>query len=117
MKDFRIKDREWQEGIIRLIKIAKVPIVPIRFFDRNSTLFYFLGVIDWRIRSIRMPHEIFNKQNQKPRIGIGSIISVEEQEQFTDSKSFGNFLRKSVYDMPEPVFYTSRNALNILIAT
>ena len=113
IKDFRIKDREWQEGIIRLIKIAKVPIVPIRFFDRNSTLFYFLGVIDWRIRSIRMPHEIFNKQNQKPRIGIGSIISVEEQKQFTDSKSFGDFLRKSVYEMPEPVFYTSRNALNI----
>lgn len=108
----RVRDRAWQESILKLIQMAKVPIVPIRFFDKNSPLFYFLGVINWRIRLIRMPHELFNKSRQTPRIGIGRIIPVEEQEQYADSKSFGDFLRKAVYDMPLPESYTPRTALH-----
>jgi len=100
LKDFSIEDRPWQESVLKLIQLAKVPVVPIRFCDKNSWLFYFLGLIDWRIRSIRMPHEVFNKNKQQPRIAIGKIISVEELSQFTDLKSLGDFLRKSVYDMP-----------------
>jgi putative hemolysin len=113
IKDFRVRDREWQENIIRLIKIAKVPIVPIRFFDKNSTLFYFLGLINWRIRLMRMPHEIFNKNKQIHRIGIGEIISVEEQNQCLDIHLFGNLLRKAVYNIPKPASFTPRSFLDI----
>ena len=105
LKDLRVRDREWQISIIKLIQLAKVPIVPIRFFDMNSPLFYFLGLINWRIRLIRMPYELFNKWKQQPRIGIGKIITVEEQEQFKDNRSFGAFLRKTVYDMPKPTSF------------
>ena len=112
IKDVCVRDREWQESILKLIQLAKVPIVPVRFFDQNSTLFYFLGVINWRIRLIRMPHELFNKSEQKPRIGIGHVISVEEQEQFSDYKSFSAFLRKAVYEMPMPTSFTPRTVLN-----
>jgi hypothetical protein len=109
----RVNDREWQKSIIKLIQLAKVPIVPIRFFDQNSLFFYFLGVINWKIRLIRMPYEIFNKSRQKPRIGIGKILSVEEQEHFKDIKSFSTFLRKSVYEMPEPMLYTPRKVISL----
>lgn len=47
LKDMTIRDREWQEPLIRLIRKASVPIVPIRFFDHNTTLFYLLGLINW----------------------------------------------------------------------
>ena len=33
LKDCCIRDREWQEPVIKLIAKAQVPIVPIRFFD------------------------------------------------------------------------------------
>lgn len=102
LTDLHVRDREWQESILRLIKLSKVPIVPIRFFDKNSPLFYFLGLINWRIRLIRMPHEVFNKKGKQPLIGIGKPITVNEQNQFTESKSFGVFLRKAVYEMPLP---------------
>jgi putative hemolysin len=113
IKDRCVRDREWQESILKLIKKAKVPIVPIRFFDKNSTLFYFLGLINWRIRLIRLPHEVFNKDLKRTRIGIGEVISVEEQKNFTDVESFGEFLRKAVYDMPEPIVYTPRAVMDI----
>jgi len=111
LTDLYIRDREWQQNILTLIKSVKVPIVPIRFFDKNSPLFYFLGVINWKIRLTRLPHELFNKRKQEPRIGIGNIVTVEEQEQFTDIKSFGTFLRKVVYEMPSPTSYTPRSSL------
>lgn len=106
-RNLRTSDREWQKSIIRLIQTAKVPVLPIRFFDYNSKFFYFLGVINWRIRSLRMPYELFNKQKHHPRIGIGELITVEEQEKYKDYKSFGAFLRKSVYGMPKPVEFVS----------
>ncbi|MDR1678495.1 MAG: lysophospholipid acyltransferase family protein [Prevotellaceae bacterium] len=106
-RNMQLLDREWQESVIRLIRMAKVPVLPIRFFDGNSALFYALGLIDWRIRTLKMPSEIFNKQHQYPRIGIGKLISPDEIASFTDAKSLSNFLRKSVYDMPLPKNFSS----------
>jgi putative hemolysin len=111
LRELRVRDREWQKSILSLIHSVKVPIVPIRFFDKNSSLFYFLGIINWRIRLIRMPRELFNKRGKVQRIGIGNIISVKEQEQFTDGRSLGTFLRKAVYEMPVPPSFTPRTSI------
>jgi putative hemolysin len=113
IKELCVRDREWQQSIIKLIQMAKAPIVPIRFFDMNSPLFYFLGLINWRVRVIRMPYEIFNKQKQRPRIGIGKIITVEEQAKFKDNRSLGAFLRKTVYDMPRPTSFIPGSELKV----
>ena len=34
-----VVDKPWEEGAIKLIKKAKVPVVPIYFHDKNSRLF------------------------------------------------------------------------------
>jgi putative hemolysin len=111
LKNFRIRDRKWQASILRLIHSVKVPIVPVRFFDTNSLFFYFLGLINWRIRSLRLPYELFNKKEKEPRIGIGNIISVQEQEKLSDAGALGTVLRKSVYEMPVPVSFIPRTML------
>ncbi len=111
IKDLRIRDRTWQKSVLHLIHSAKVPIVPIRFFDTNSSFFYFLGVINWRIRLLRMPFELFNKKGKVHRIGIGNIISVEEQKQFIDGESLGVFLREAVYNMPLPDSFIPQTSL------
>lgn len=107
-KILKVRDREWQETIIRLIQMAKVPVLPIRFFDQNSHFFYFLGVIDWRVRSFRMPSEIFNKDRQFPRIGIGEWLTAEEIALFKNSKALGKRLRDAVYKMPLPAAFIPR---------
>jgi putative hemolysin len=113
LRDLYIRDRVWQESILHLIHSVKVPVLPIRFFDNNSPFFYFLGMINWKIRSFRMPSELFNKRKHEQRIGIGDLLSVKELEQFSDTKSLGIFLRKAVYGMPEPSSYIPRNFLNV----
>lgn len=104
LKEMRIRDRQWQEGVLHLIHSARVPVLPVRFFDGNSPFFYFLGLLNWRVRLLRLPYEVFNKRGQRPGIGIGNIISVEEQERFHNPHALGEFLRKSVYEMPVPSF-------------
>ena len=97
LKDGCIRDREWQEPVIRLIKKLRVPIVPVHFLDRNSDFYYLLGLIDWRIRLLRLPSEVFNKSGRPARIAVGNVIPVNQQDGFTDISAFRNFLRSSVY--------------------
>ena len=99
-----ISDRTWQPAIIRLIARAHVPIVPVHFIDGNSFLYYILGLIDWRIRLLRLPAELFNKQHQPTRLYIGNPIGVDEQEKFLSThtmEEFGQWLRHIVYEAKE----------------
>ena len=98
LKDCCIRDREWQEAVIKLIKKLNVPIIPVHFIDRNSNFYYSLGLIDWKVRLLRLVAEVFNKRGKHTRIAIGTVISPEEQSEFTDIRQFGSFLRNKVYN-------------------
>ncbi len=98
LKDRCIRDREWQEPVIRLIKKLNVPIVPVHFIDRNSDFYYSLGLIDWKVRLLRLVAEVFNKRGKRTRIAIGNVISPEQQAEFTDIDKFGCYLRNKVYN-------------------
>lgn len=102
LRDGCIRDREWQLPILRLIKKVEVPVIPIRFFDGNSMFYYLLGLISWKIRVLKLPSEVFNKKGKTIRIGVGNIISVDEQRKYNDIDEFGKFLRNSVYEMQMP---------------
>lgn len=106
-----LSERDWQDSAIRLIQKARVPIVPIRFFDRNSNFYYALGLLDYRIRFARLFHELFNKKGSQPRLAIGETLSVEEQSAHPDLNDFKDFLRRSVYDMTMPEQFTLRSEL------
>ena len=98
VKEGCIRDREWQEPVMRLIKKLNVPIVPVHFLDNNSYFYYSLGLIDWRLRLLRLVPEVFNKRGKRQRIAIGEIISPEIQTEFTDLARFSIFLRNKVYN-------------------
>ena len=105
-----LQERPWQEAALKLIRKAKVPVVPIRFFDHNSWFYYALGLIDYRLRFVRLFHEVNNKQGTFPRLGIGETITAEQQNALSDEE-FAACLRKSVYDMPLPNHFIKRSSL------
>ena len=45
-------------------------------------------------------------------IGIGEIISPEEQSGYDDIGEFGKLLRSRVYGMEEPEIFTSRSRIS-----
>lgn len=105
-----LSERDWQDAAIKLIRKARVPVIPIRFFDHNSWFYYALGLIDYRVRFMRLFHELRNKRGTNPRLAIGETISVEQQDAVPDA-DFKAFLRSSVYDMPLPEHFVKRSEL------
>lgn len=97
LKDRCIRDREWQMPVIRLIAKAGVPIIPIRFFDGNSKYYYSLGLLGWKVRLLRLFGEIFNKRGKVQHLGVGPIITVEQQKACESIEDFRKLLRNSVY--------------------
>lgn len=112
-KSGMILDREWQEPIIRVIRKAGVPVIPIRFFDGNTKFYYRLGLIDWRIRLMRLPTEVINKAGKRNRLAVGPVISPDTIQSFEDIPSLTAFLRSSVYDMPMPEYFVPRDQLGL----
>lgn len=105
-----LSERDWQYAAVKLIRKARVPVIPVRFFDHNSAFYYGLGLIDYRIRFVRLFHEMYNKRGSHPRVGIGETISVAQQEAVPEAH-FKQFLRQSVYEMPMPEHFIKRSEL------
>lgn len=95
----RISDNPWREVIIRLIQQLQVPVIPIYFHCRNSNFCNILGLIDWRLRTMRLPRELFSTYNKDVRISIGQPISVEDQNKYKTLKELGDFLRAKTYEL------------------
>ncbi|MBD5270017.1 MAG: hypothetical protein HDS43_05315 [Bacteroides sp.] len=98
-RSLHIRDREWQPTIIRLIQQMKVPVIPIYFHGHNSTFFNILGMIDWRLRSLRLPRELFKKVGSEVHVSIGEPISPEEQAKHKSLEELGAFLRQRTYEL------------------
>lgn len=95
----RIEDREWQPSVLRIIQKLKVPVIPIYFHGHNSWKFTLLGMIDWRLRTLRLPTEVFNKKGYNFRVSIGNIITPETLAQYSTPEELGAFLKQETYKM------------------
>jgi putative hemolysin len=96
-KHCSVHDRPWQEGVLRLIKKASVPIIPAYFSGQNSRFFNFLDLIDWRLRTVRLCHELDTKRGKTMHLVFGQPIMPDEQAKFTDMTLFGDYLCKKTY--------------------
>lgn len=93
-----IVDKPWEEGAIKIIKKANVPVVPIYFHAKNSTLFYFLSKVNDTLRTAKLPSELLTQKKRTIKVRIGKPISVAEQNEHSSSvEEFGEFLRKKTY--------------------
>lgn len=90
-------DRQWQDSMIKFIKKAEVPVIPIYFQGTNSRLFHLLGLIHPMLRTAKLPSEMLNKKNRVIKVRIGTPISVQEQKEYTDTARLGRFLRLRTY--------------------
>lgn len=95
--DQLIVDKPWEEGAIKLIKKAQVPVVPIYFHAKNSRLFYFLSKISGTLRTAKLPSELLTQKNRTIKVRIGKPISVAEQNEHATVEEFSEFLRKKTY--------------------
>jgi putative hemolysin len=87
-------DKPWEEGAVRLIKKAQVPVIPIYFHAKNSRMFYVLSKISDTFRTAKLPSELLSQKRRVIKVRIGKPISVKDQDAYEDIPSFYEFIRK-----------------------
>lgn len=92
-----VVDKAWEEGAIKVIRKAQVPVVPIYFHANNSKLFYFLSKINGTLRTAKLPSELLTQKNRVIKVRIGKPISVAEQNEHETIEEYSEFLRKKTY--------------------
>lgn len=90
-------DRPWEEGAIKVIRKAQVPVVPIYFHAKNSRMFYFLSKINDTLRTAKLPSELLTQRNRVIKVRIGKPIPVSEQNEYTSLEEYSTFLRTKTY--------------------
>ena len=108
----RMVDKPWEEGAVRLIKKANVPIIPIYFHAKNSNLFYVISRISDTLRTAKLPSELLSQKNRIIKVRIGKSISTKDQDTYEDISSFREFIRKKTYMLANPFEKKSPNILS-----
>ncbi len=105
-----VVDKDWEDGAIKVIRKAQVPVVPIYFHAKNSRLFYFLSKISDTLRTAKLPSELFSQKDRIIKVRIGKPISVAEQNEHETIEEYSEFLRKKTY-MLSNVFVKEKSLL------
>ena len=92
-----VVDKQWEEGAIKIIKKANVPVIPIYFHAKNSKLFYFLSSISDTLRTVKLPSEFLGQKDRIIKVRIGKPITIKEQSTFSSLNDFHDYLRKKTY--------------------
>lgn len=92
-----VVDKPWEEGALKIIKKANVPVVPIYFHAKNSKLFYFLSKLNDTLRTAKLPSELLTQKHRVIKVRIGKPISIAEQAEYKEIKYYGEFLRRKTY--------------------
>jgi putative hemolysin len=96
---YNIVDKAWQFQVIKLIKKAEVPVLPVYFGGSNSRLFHLLGMINPRLRMAKLPSELFTKKKREVSVRIGTPIRKADIEQFADINQLGRYIRAKTYSL------------------
>jgi putative hemolysin len=92
-----IMDKKWAKSAIKIIRNAKVPIVPVYFDGSNSRIFHLLGLLHANLRTLALPSEMLKKKGKIIKMKIGKPIMPKEVEMFTNLEQFGRYLRAKTY--------------------
>lgn len=104
-----VLDKEWETTALKLIKKAKVPVVPMYFHAKNSRKFYSFAKIHADLQTLLLPSEMMRKRDNPIRVRIGKPVSPKIQEEYESVKELGDFLRKKVYMMKS--YYDRRKSI------
>lgn len=94
-----VADQRWKAPVIKLIRHADVPVVPLWFDGANSLVFQILGMVHPGLRTLQLPREMLRMHGRTVRMRFGSPISAKELARFGSVDALARFLRAKTYSI------------------
>lgn len=77
----QITDKKWHPVIGKFLCKMAAPVIPVFFHGHNSAAFIWLGQLHPKLRTMRLPAELFNKKGKTIRVRIGEKIQVHRLDE------------------------------------
>ena len=111
LKRHVVEDIPWPDSIVKFIRNANVPVIPVYFEASNSEWFHLVGRIHPVLRTANLANELFNKKGKTIPMRIGKAIMPNEMAEYQDTRQLGSYLRSRVYAMESEFNNTNRSAV------
>jgi len=99
----KIQDKFWHKSFITKAIEHKRNIIPVRFYGRNSYLFYTIYLLRHVVRIkinlelVLLPHELFCKRGKTIKVKIGEMIQYSDLETSMSHWEWAQKIRNEVY--------------------
>ena len=106
-------DKDWNGGIMKLVRNAGCTVIPVYFDGTNSKWFHFVGKIHPSLRTLNLANELIKRRGQTITMRIGKPVPAGEIAKFTNIEEMGAYLKNRVYALEgtapsnNPVFNVS----------
>lgn len=98
--DFRtraITDPRWNDKIVRFIRHTKSTVLPMFISGANSLAFQLMGMVNARLRTARLLHELANKDHQRVEIHVGAPVTWSNLQTLGSDAETIRYLRYRTY--------------------
>ena len=105
-----VRDKAWEKPALKLIKMAKVPVVPMYFHAKNSRVFYQISKIHPDLQTLLLPSEMMANREEPIRIRVGKAVTPKIMEEYENPEELGEFLQNKIYMLQS--YYERRKTLS-----
>jgi putative hemolysin len=89
----RVLDPQWNRNMARIARMTGAKSIPAFISGTNSVGFHLVGMINPRLRTLFLPHELINKRGRRMEIRIGAPVEGETLKAISDDDKAIDLLR------------------------
>ena len=89
----RVLDPQWNRNMARLARMSGATSIPAFISGANSVGFHLAGMINPRLRTLFLPHELINKRGRRMEIRLGAPVENETLRAIRDDDKATELLR------------------------
>jgi putative hemolysin len=96
-----VRDPAWDHKMAAIVRRTQATVLPIYFLGHNGAGFQAAGVIHPLLRTLLLPRQLSNKQDQVIGLRVGTPIPWKSMADITSDEKLARFLRLRTYLLAE----------------
>ncbi|MGI9274616.1 MAG: lysophospholipid acyltransferase family protein [Endozoicomonas sp.] len=93
----QVTDPRWRNTAARIVRKTEASVTPIYIEGRNGLLFQTMGVINQRLRTIRLIRELLNKKGETLGFRVGQTLDRSALKNMDSDSALTNYMRLNTY--------------------